>query len=129
VYSEGVRDSPTAAPLEPGTMAKFAAEVETQPLTLIALDGDLVVGYAALEIRNEAAGVVGNDLTAVLRSHRRRGIAEALKRAQIAWAAEHGYRRLTTSTNAYNEPMRSLNEKLGFRPGPALLDVSRPLGP
>jgi len=129
VYSEGVRDSPTAAPLEPGTMAKFAAEVEARPLTLIALDGELVVGFAGLELRNEAEGVVGNDLTAVLRSHRRRGIAEALKRAQIAWAAEHGYRRLTTSTNAYNEPMRGLNEKLGFRPGPALLDVSRRLGP
>jgi GNAT superfamily N-acetyltransferase len=127
VYSEGVVDSPTAAPLDPGTAADFVAEVKTHPLTLVALDGELVVGYAALELRNEAAGIVGNDLTAVLRSHRRRGIAEALKRVQIAWAAEHGYRRLTTSTNAYNEPMRGLNEKLGFRPGPALLDVSRPL--
>ena len=110
-------------------MAAFVAEVEAHLLTLIALDGELVVGYAALELRNQAEGIVGNDLTAVLRSHRRRGIAGALKRTQIAWAAEHGYKRLTTSTNAYNEPMRRLNEKLGFWPGPALLDVSRKLEP
>jgi GNAT superfamily N-acetyltransferase len=127
VYGEGVVDSPTEAPLEPGRMSDWLQEVEAHCLTLVALDGEEVVGYAALELRNEAAGIVGNDLTAVLRTHRRRGIAEALKRAQIAWAVEHGFRRLTTSTDSTNEPMRRLNAKLGFVPGPALLDVSRPL--
>jgi len=127
VYSEGVVDSPTAAPLESGTLADWVDDVDGHPLKLIALDGDRVVGYAGLEMRNEADGIVGNDLTAVLRSYRRRGIAEALKRTQIAWAVEHGFRRLTTSTDSTNEAMRGLNEKLGFRPGPALLDVTRPL--
>jgi GNAT superfamily N-acetyltransferase len=30
--------------------------------------------------------------------HRRRGIATALKRAQISWAAANGYRKLVTSS-------------------------------
>ena len=59
-----------------------------------------------------------------VRSHRGRGIAEALKRAQIAWAAEHGYRRIVTATHDANEPMRRLNEKLGYRELPALLDLT-----
>ena len=47
VYSEGVRDSPTAAPLEPVHRWPFADWDRAQPLALIALDGELVVGYAA----------------------------------------------------------------------------------
>jgi mycothiol synthase len=66
-------------------------------------------------------------MTTVIRSHRGRGVAEALKRTEIAWAAAHGYRQLTTSTHSDNEPMRRLNEKLGYRELPAILDVARPL--
>ena len=40
---------------------------------------------------------------------------------------ERGYRRVTTASHEANEPMRRLNEKLGYRPLPALLDVSRRL--
>jgi RimJ/RimL family protein N-acetyltransferase len=48
--------------------------------------------------------------------HRRRGIATALKRAQISWAAANGYRELVTSSVEAYEAMRSVNERLGFRP-------------
>jgi RimJ/RimL family protein N-acetyltransferase len=118
---------PTAAPLDPGSFADWLAEIEGDPLSLVALDGGRVVGFAGLEVRNGPAGFLGNVLTSVVRSHRGRGIAEALKRTQIAWAGAHGYRQITTSTHRDNEPMNRLNEKLGFRELPALLDVSRPL--
>jgi GNAT superfamily N-acetyltransferase len=127
LYSQGVTDMPTAAPLDPGSFSDWLAEIETRPLTLLAFQEGRVVGYADLEVRDARAHVAGNGMTTVLRSHRGRGIAEALKRAQIAWAAAHGYRRLTTATHSDNEPMRRLNEKLGYRELPALLDVSRPL--
>jgi mycothiol synthase len=127
VFARGVEDMPTAAPLDPGSLSDWLSETEGHPLTLLALDGDRVVGYAGLEVRNAPARVAGNGMTTVLRSHRGRGIAEALKRRQIAWAAANGYRRLTTATHSDNEPMRRLNEKLGYRELPALLDVSRPL--
>jgi RimJ/RimL family protein N-acetyltransferase len=127
VYAQGVADVPTAAPLDPGSVSDWLAEIEVHPLTLLALDDDRVVGYADLEVRNAPARIAGNGMTTVLPSHRGRGIAEALKRAQIVWAAAHGYRRLTTATHSDNEPVRRLNEKLGYRELPALLDVTRRL--
>ena len=65
----------------------------------------------------------------VLRSHRRRGIAEALKREQIRWAAAAGYRRLITWTQEGNDAMRGLNLKLGYRERLASLSVKGPLRP
>ena len=70
-----------------------------------------------------------HELTGVLRSHRRRGIAEALKREQIRWAAARGYRRLITCTQEGNDAMRSLNLKLGYRERLASLSVKGPLQP
>jgi GNAT superfamily N-acetyltransferase len=127
VYAQGVADMPTAAPHDPGTFEDWLAETRTRPLTLVALDGGRVVGCADLEVRNGPAGILGNGMTTVLRTHRRRGIGEALKRAQIAWAAANGYSQVTTATHSDNEAMRRLNAKLGYRELPALLDVSRVL--
>jgi mycothiol synthase len=53
-------------------------------------------------------------LTAVLRSHRGRGVATRLKGAQIAWAAHHGYTELITATDTTNGPMRRVSAKLGY---------------
>jgi mycothiol synthase len=53
-------------------------------------------------------------LTAVLRGHRGRGIATRLKSAQIAWAAERGYRELITWTDTENAATRRVNTKLGY---------------
>ena len=54
------------------------------------------------------------------RDWRGRGVGTALKRSQIAAAKERGFRRLLTESQHENEPMRRLNEKLGFRPEPTL---------
>jgi L-amino acid N-acyltransferase YncA len=127
VYAQGVTDMPTAAPLDPGSFVDWLAEIEGDPLTLVALDDGRVVGFAGLEVRNGPSGILGNGMTTVVRSHRGRGIAEALKRTQIAWAASRGYRQITTSSHRDNEAMNRLNTKLGFRELPALLDMARPL--
>jgi mycothiol synthase len=71
---------------------------------------------------------VENGFTAVRRSHRRRGIATALKRAQISWAAANGYREIVTSMVTANEAMRAVNERLGYRPLPAWIVVRGPAG-
>ncbi|HAL27915.1 MAG TPA: GNAT family N-acetyltransferase, partial [Chloroflexi bacterium] len=77
--------------------------------------GGNVVGYARLLAFDGTPHRLENGLTAVRLSHRRRGIALALKRAQIAWAAEHGYTEIVTSTVGDNEAMRGVNAKLGYR--------------
>lgn len=89
-------------------------EAESSPVAFVALDGDTVVGYARLTRVSRRR--LENGLTAVRHSHRRRGLALALKRAQIAWAAEHGFREIVTSTVAGNDAMRGVNERLGYRP-------------
>jgi mycothiol synthase len=83
----------------------------------IALAGDEVVGYAALQIFGDEAH---HGLTATRRDWRRRGVASALKRAEIAAAKRAGFRCLVTESEERNDPMRRLNEKLGFVPSPEL---------
>ena len=84
-------------------------------LCFIALAGDEVVGYAALQVFGDEAH---HGLTATRRDWRRRGVASALKRAEIAAAKRAGFRRLLTESEERNEPMRRLNEKLGYVPAP-----------
>lgn len=127
LFREGVADIPSDEALSAPAFPDWAAEVERNLLTLIALDGESVVGFANLEMRNTPLGVMGNGLTAVARGHRGRGIAQALKQAEIAWATRRGFSRITTSTHRANDAMRRVNEKLGYRELPALLDVVRPL--
>jgi mycothiol synthase len=95
------------------------------PVTFVALADGRVVGVAALLSRMD--GLAEHGLTAVLRSHRGRGIATALKQAQIHWASANGYRELTTWTQDGNAAMQAVNLKLGYRPRPATINVWRPL--
>jgi mycothiol synthase len=93
-------------------------------LAFLALDGDVVVGFASLD----AIGGVGyNGLTAVRRAYRRRGIARALKQAEIAAAVRAGLPRLVTESEERNEPMRRLNHSLGYRPAPGAIVLEGPL--
>jgi GNAT superfamily N-acetyltransferase len=84
-------------------------------LCFLALAGDEVVGYAALQVFGDEGH---HGLTATRRDWRRRGVASALKRAEIAAAKRAGFRRLLTESEERNEPMRRLNEKLGYVPAP-----------
>jgi len=84
-------------------------------LCFLALAGDEVVGYAALQVFGDEAH---HGLTATRRDWRRRGVASALKRAEIAAAKRGGFKLLLTESEERNEPMRLLNEKLGYVPAP-----------
>jgi GNAT superfamily N-acetyltransferase len=83
----------------------------------IALENGEPVGYATLDDFGHEAY---HGLTAVRRAWRRRGIATALKRTQIAAAKDAGFRRLITGSEERNEAMRALNAKLGYTPEPRL---------
>ena len=89
-------------------------------LTLVALAGDEVVGYAILDT---FGGELWHRLTGVKRAWRRRGIATALKRAQIDAARRSGAVRLVTTNEERNTAMRRINEALGYRPEPRLSSV------
>jgi GNAT superfamily N-acetyltransferase len=73
------------------------------------------VGYAKFSLTEARPKVADHDMTAVRRAWRGRGIARALKCAQIAWAKRSGFERLETSNEARNHPIRRLNDQLGYR--------------
>jgi GNAT superfamily N-acetyltransferase len=95
--------------------------------TFIALDGDDVVGYAKFSLGDARPNVAFHDMTGVKRSWRGRGVAGALKRAEIAWAKNNGYARLETFNEERNEPIRRLNERHGYRPTPGEIIVRGPI--
>jgi GNAT superfamily N-acetyltransferase len=81
----------------------------------IARAGDAYVGMSMLMKRAAEPGTLTQNLTGSVRSHRRRGIATALKLCTIRYAREHGYERILTASDSLNAPALALNEKLGFR--------------
>jgi mycothiol synthase len=85
---------------------------------LLAFDGDEIVGTTSLWKRLADPGNLGTGLTAVARTHRRRGIAAALKVRAIEFAKSIGARVIQTD-NEENNPMYDLNVRLGFEPVPA----------
>jgi mycothiol synthase len=93
----------------------------------VALEAGRVVGYATLAPLAALPDTLEHEMTGVLPSHRRRGIAEALKRAQIDWASRAGYRRLVTYTQVGNVAMRSLNAKLGYEERTGTIALRGPL--
>jgi mycothiol synthase len=95
--------------------------------TFVALACDEVVGYAKFSLSLAQPDVAHHDMTGVKRTWRGRGIAGSLKRAQITWAKQTGYRRLVTTNEMRNEPIRRLNARLGYRPAPGSVIVRGPL--
>jgi GNAT superfamily N-acetyltransferase len=91
--------------------------------TFVAVAGGDVVGYSKFSLTAARPKVAAHDITGVKRAWRGRGIARALKQAQIAWAKRAGYERLETHNEQRNEPIRRLNEGLGYKlePGRILL--------
>lgn len=95
--------------------------------TFVAVADDEVVGFAKLAPTRARPKVADNHLTAVSRAWRRRGVARALKAAQLAWAKEHGFEQLQTRNEQRNEPMRRLNEELGYEPAVGRIYLRGPL--
>jgi GNAT superfamily N-acetyltransferase len=95
--------------------------------TFVALAGDEVAGYAKLSLSNARPGVAMHDMTGVRRSWRGRGVAGALKRAEIAWAKRNGFTRLETANEERNEPIRRLNQRHGYVPEPGHVVVRGPV--
>jgi mycothiol synthase len=82
--------------------------------SFVALTDGTIVGYSGLMRDPDDSTRAEDGLTAVHRTWRRRGLATALKRAELAWAADNGIREIYTWTQRGNEGMRRVNEQLGY---------------
>lgn len=108
-YADFATDAPVSIPLE-----DWLRDEATQPGgSFVALAGGEVVGYSGL-MAHDNPGSAEDGLTVVRRDWRRRGLAHALKRLELHWAAQNGVREVVTWTQRGNEGMRRLNELLGY---------------
>ena len=78
----------------------------------IALEGGRILGYGYLEHDDDQWR---NGFMAVARDARGRGVAGAIKRAQIAWAKDRGIPTLRTANETRLDSMLALNRRLGYR--------------
>jgi mycothiol synthase len=118
VFVEAEQDVP-GAPRGETIEAWRAREIDrptrSPDLSFVAMAAGEVVGYAVLDLVGDEGH---HGFTAVKRAWRRRGIATALKSAQIAAATRLGLSVLVTGSEERNLPMRTLNAMLGYRPDP-----------
>lgn len=117
VALEADADVPVANPVVTGDLARWRKrnldELAERELSFAAVAGGEVVGYGI--VGRCVPGVAEHYMTGVKRTWRGRGIARALKQAQIRAAQAAGYERLRTQNDLANAPMRAVNERLGYR--------------
>jgi GNAT superfamily N-acetyltransferase len=121
---EAWEDLPVPVALEVAPFEVWLEEDLPGPISFAAMENGEMVGFAGL-IEREVPGLLEHGLTATRRTHRRRGIAMALKRHQVAWAAANGYRELITFTQDRNEGMQAINLALGYEEQPAWITMRR----
>jgi GNAT superfamily N-acetyltransferase len=92
-----------------------------------ALADGAVIGVASLLLDAEQPGRAEHGYTAVRREWRGRGVATALKRTTLLWAARQGISEIQTWTQRDNAAMRALNERLGYRYGTVSIRVQAQL--
>ena len=95
--------------------------------TFIATADGRIVGMAGLQHDPDMPERAENALTAVLRGWRGRGIASALKRRTLTYAAAHGIREVYSWTQQGNAAMRRLNQHLGYVERAVSISVRAPL--
>lgn len=130
------RDVPWYAEIEHRGFDEWAAMYRDNPDLLpqahtVAVDGDLYVGLTQLWASQATDRVLYTSLTGVRRSHRRRGIALALKVRSIRHAATlrtaDGGVPVIRTGNEEGNPMLGINEVLGFRQVDTLVTWAREL--
>jgi GNAT superfamily N-acetyltransferase len=132
VATEAYRDIPGSEheamePYDDWLLHDLQGSGDRPEATFVALAGAEVVGYAKFSLTQAQPTIAFHDMTGVKRAWRGRGIAGALKRAQIRWAKAQGYERLVTANEMRNEPIRRLNASLGYQEAPGRIILRGPI--
>ncbi len=107
-------DPLTETPFEVWRKRMFESPRFIPDCNIIALDGDQWVGMSNMW-KEEVEGRVETGLTGVLRSHRKKGIASALKVRSIEKAKQLGFTQTITWNEENNTGMLGINIRLGFK--------------
>jgi mycothiol synthase len=112
------------------TLDEWLHEEATLPAgSFVALCAGEIVGFSGLNRDPDDPSRAEDGLTAVRRDWRRRGLASALKRLELSWAAGHGIRLVYTWTQPGNDGMRAVNERLGYQYGAVASTMWRQIAP
>ncbi len=123
-------DVPLPEPPTRGSFKEFESRFESpnyDPTAhFIAIDGGKYVGLSGFWISRVEKHKLYTGLTGVVRSHRRKGVATALKVRGVRYARDYGATIIETD-NEENNPMFGLNMQLGFEAQPAWIDFRKVL--
>lgn len=122
-----VEDMPVVGGVGAALVDELVEEFRDARYLVVALEGAAAVGLAGLVRYGAREDALEHAMTTVARTHRGRGIAQALKQACVHWAAGAGYRELVTWTQHGNDAMQAVNLKTGFRPGRISITMEGPL--
>lgn len=114
VGTQAFQDVATVAVLEVSPQDWQRDWISSSDAMFIALADGEVIGCAGLMPDPDEPRRAEHALTAVRRDWRRHGVATALKRTALAWAAANGFSEVYTWTQRNNDGMRALNTRLGF---------------
>lgn len=130
LYLETLRDNPGHVGGLPDfsewQQEAFPDDRTSPELVFLAADGDHFVGVTTLFLTEEP-GVLYTDYTGVQQRYRGRGIARALKLLSFREAKKRGAHTMSTETEAKNDPMQAVNQKLGYIPGKGHYRIIRKL--
>jgi GNAT superfamily N-acetyltransferase len=129
VALEGYADMPLPGDVTYPKATWMRDEATRPDGSFAAFDDGRPVGYAGLMEHANGSAIAEHGLTVVSRDHRGRGIARALKRAQLHWASTSGVVELVTWTQKGNEAMQALNAALGYENRSRVLTMQGPLPP
>ena len=134
VAAEAIPDIPidSDVPMHPGTFDEFRSLTLTgaryiAEATFVALKDREVVGYGQLTWQDPSRRIAYHHMLAVRRAFRGKGVASALKAAQIVWALENGVVELRTENEERNTPVRAINKKYPYESIPDGLLLRGPI--
>ncbi len=122
------RDIPSTVPYTPETYATWLGWMQSPWIFMdriwVAVAEGEPVGYSYLAYR---PSVAQTGFTGVLREHRNRGVARALKLETLVQAVEIGVDAVETDNDYENTPILHLNEELGYREVASQLEFHKPV--
>jgi GNAT superfamily N-acetyltransferase/predicted acetyltransferase len=132
LYNAVLLDVPTPGGMKPEPWEDYVGWIEDPDMFVpeacfVAQETGRLIGMSAVDEDKAIPGRYQTGLTGVVREHRRRGLATALKATAIGWAKERGCTHISTD-NASTNPMYLLNRKLGFADLYEVLIYVKPAG-
>ncbi len=128
LYSAVRADIPREHRIAPVLYAEFAAEVDggmfDADASVVVLEANEPVALSFV-LTNRESRRGDTDLTGTFADYRGRGLARLAKTDSLRRLRALGIHTVTTANDGTNEPMRALNESLGFRPAATWTRYSR----